>query len=134
MNTISRKTTNTSKQIRAADSNVSARKGHKRSTQATISLSSFVIEGAFTAAQAKLWAKECESVASRFTKEETRLLNIKISPERIFMHVAQPQLAVHLGHHFAQSYKNYTPSTSVQYSRDRVNRIVSVEVFMHPAK
>lgn len=107
------------------------RHGHRRSTQTTILLSRFSLTGLPTPVVANGLARECEQVAKRFTRESPRLLDVTIKPTQVSMHVAQPQLAVHLGHHFSQSYKQFTPSTTVIWSRDEINKVVDVTVTFH---
>lgn len=130
----SRPRTRTTKEISADYSAVDARHTRKRSTQTTISLSSFNIIGTKSLVQAKQLAKECEQVARRYTRATPRLLDIQVQAKGIHMHVAQPQLAVHLAEHMAQSHRQMKPSTSVAWSRDAVNKVVDVKVEFHDVK
>lgn len=132
--TSTRPRTRTTKEISADYSMVDPRHTRKRSSQTTISLSSFSISGITSLAQAKQLTEECEKVARKFTRATPRLLDIEIQSKGVRMHVAQPQLAVHLGDHFAQAYKQLKPSTTVAWSRDRVNKIVGVKVEFHEAE
>lgn len=128
---LNRPRTRTTKEISADYSMVDPRHTRKRSTQTTISLSSFSLKGPLSPAQTKSLLKEAEQVARRYTRATQRLLDIKVHPSGFFMHVVQPQLAVHLGEHFAQAYKQFRPSTSVAWSRDTVNKVVEVKVEFH---
>lgn len=113
---------------------VDARHTRKRSTQTTISLSSFSMLGLESLTQAKQLVKEAEKVARRYTRATPRLLDIQVQPKGMHMHIAQPQLAVHLAEHFAQAYKQLKPSSQIAWSRDAVNKIVNVKVEFHEIK
>lgn len=121
----------TSKEISADYSMVDPRHTRKRSSQTTISLSTFIISGLNSETPSKKMAKEAEQVAKRFTRENPRLLEVHVQPKEIRMQVAQPQLAVHLGEHFSQAYKLFQPSTQVAWSRDALNKVVHVKVEFH---
>ncbi|MEK7540291.1 MAG: hypothetical protein AAB558_03520 [Patescibacteria group bacterium] len=126
--------TRTTREISADYSMVDPRHTRKRSSQTTISLSSFSLYGLNSLQHAHQAAKQAEQVARRYTSATPRLLDIEIRSTGVRMHVAQPQLAVHLGKHFAQANKQLKPSTSVAWSRDRVNKVVDVKVEFYAAK
>lgn len=123
--------TRTTKEITADYSAVDARHTKKRSTQTTISLSSFALSGLNSIDQAHQAAKVAEQVARRYTRATPRLLDIEFQAKGIRMHVAQPQLAVHLAKHFSQAHKQLKPSTSIAWSRDTFNKTVDVKVEFH---
>jgi hypothetical protein len=131
MKKINARRTHTTKEIREMHVEAGERHNRRRSTQTTVLLSRFTIAAVPTPALAKSLARECEQVAKRFTRQTPRLLDVTVKSKQVTMHVAQPQLAVHLGEHVSQSYKQWTPSTTVVWSRDELNKVVEVTVTFH---
>lgn len=124
----STKLTKTREELREAYSAVEARRMHKRSTQTTILLSRLTLQGIPSLQQARAFAEECRGVAKKYTRQSPRLLSLKVSPHTVSVHVTQPQLAIHLGDHFAKSYKKIKPQVEKKWSRDQINRMVEVTV------
>lgn len=131
MKKITARRTRTTQEIREMHVDAGERHARRRSSQTTVLLSRFTLSAIPTPALAKTLARECEQVAKRFTRQTPRLLDVSVKPKEVSMHVTQSQLAVHLGQHVAQSYKQWTPSTTVIWSRDELSKVVDVTVTFH---
>lgn len=117
-------TKRTRSELKQLYSAVSPRKSRVRSTQTTISLSSFELSDIPKSLDIKKLHVECEALAKRFTRAIPSLLDVKTKGRTLRMHVAQPQLAAELAKHFTRSYKKYHPQHTVVWSRDTVKKLV----------